>query len=375
MRLHVICTYILVLTCRFSLRGMHATVKVVLVIVLSVFCLNELNLKYKIFTLPHVVSFYSPYIKLTTGFPVSSILRYKAKPISPEHRARLVRERCAAIFGGLYNTTNSQFRFENRVFLINSYNLSYCSVGKAASSNFKRVVLYFQKNRNKKYLSIVNPHNIYLFKNETLPRFLDKGAHDRILKTHYNIVFVRDPIARAISAYRDKFYSRTDTKFHDYFRRVIGKAICKSLQRFIDVAPSTYDPYKNLNIDCNNNYFDLEAFLVWLFIVPNDYKPNLSDAYNPHWSNSISLCRICNTHNFTYHFVGHFERFGNDVNVLMKKLRWDFPFPRTTDTTISEEERIVFQGEVDGLNVKFIKEIQEKTKIERYLLGYIDSVG
>ena len=300
-----------------------------------------------------------------------------------EERAILARSRCREVYGEnlLSTPTNKEYPFENRVFLDHHEKLAYCAVAKAFSSNIKRVMLYLAKPNSYKSIKklktdispinkIFYPHQLNFWPNSTVLKHFSSSEQSRLLDNYYSFVVVRDPILKAISAYRDKFFSKTDDKFHQYFRESTGKAICRAMAKYL--KRSDANKYlKSAKVDCTKDpvYMDLQAFLAWSFLVPDQFRPHQHDNLNPHWALSVPICRICNP-NVSYNFIGHFEKGLKDIYDIFDRANWDFPFPSVSDTSISEEEERTFTKEVESLPKEFMKELNNAVVSERYILGY-----
>ena len=299
--------------------------------------------------------------------------------LSGEERARLARSRCKEVYGDQPKPVNLQYPFENRVFLTNQEKMAYCAVAKAYSSNIKRVMMVLSRpNRNMEKLKrdmspitkIVYPHQLNFWTNSTVLKDLSKSGQTQVLKDYYKFVIVRDPILKAISAYRDKFFSQTDDKFHKFFRQATGRAMCLAMDKYRQREDANKF-LKSGTVDCNiqPNYMDLQAFLAWTFLVPDQFKPHDRDNLNPHWAPSIPICRICGP-TVNYDFIGHFEKGLRDVYAIFDRANWHFPFPNVSDTSITEEETVRFRREVDLLPEGLMVELNRAVAVERYILGY-----
>ena len=325
----------------------------------------------------------SPPTKLSVREADGSASEREVEPdlgsLSGEERADLARTRCTEVYGPHPKLENLQYPFENRVFLANNEKLAYCAVAKAFSSNIKRVMMFLSRpGRNLKKLKtdispikkIVYPHQLNFWPNSTILKHYSDSGQTQVLQDYYKVVVVRDPILKAISAYRDKFFSKTDDKFHKFFRQATGKAICVAMAKYREREDAN-KYLKSAIVDCGRNpaYMDLQAFLVWSFLVPDQFRPHATDNLNPHWAPSIPICRICDP-TVNYNFIGHFESGLRDIYAIFDRAKWDFPFPSISDTSISEEEAAAFKKEVASLPEELVRELNQAMVAERYILGY-----
>ena len=302
-------------------------------------------------------------------------------PITGEERARLVRDRCREIYGTGATPTNPKYQFEYRTFLARDEKLMYCAIAKAFSSNIKRIMVHISDphntaadlNRDPEPLyNIVYPHQKNFWHSKTILYQVDEEERDMILQDYYKFVIVRDPLDKAISAYRDKFFSKTEDKFHVYFRKSTAAVMCRSIENILKEHGDEVSPYlKESEFSCNESesHISLQAFLAWNFLVPSEWKNAVDVANNPHWSLSTPICRMCDT-NVWYDFVGHFENGNVDIGEIMGRAGWEFPFPNISDTKITDQEKDKFRAEVSNLSENFVAELNDSIRLERYILGY-----
>ena len=318
-------------------------------------------------------------------------------PFTGEDRAVQSRRRCRVVYGepppdallqtnfteGAWPVSNLLYPFENRIFLAKDYSLMYCSIAKAFSSNWKRIFLAITSHHktatdieaNPDLLSKIKyPHELLWFKDsKALLRDLDEQEIKSAMEEYYKFAIVRDPVLKAISAYRDKFYSTTDDYYHKYIRKYIGNGICRDIES-LRTRQDTPSYLKTAQIDCGNKYFDLQAFLSWVFLVPDSWKhasPRM--IYNPHWSMSVPICRLCQP-NMKYSFIGHFENGMEDIDFIFKQAGFYFEFPHVSDTTMSAAEDEAFRKDVAALPKPLVNELYQKAWTERYILGYTDQI-
>ena len=100
---------------------------------------------------------------------------------------------------------------------------------------------------------------------------------NRMLRTYFKFLFVREPFERFLSAYIDKFYHRKPD-----FMSLYGKIIKRSLATGVNVKDQnvTFDEFVNYVLSIGGGY------------------------WNEHWQTYDKLCRPCA---IDYDFVGRFE--------------------------------------------------------------------
>ena len=158
----------------------------------------------------------------------------------------------------------------------------YCTIPKVSSTTWERVfgdLRGFDKN-------ITRIHRIELW------RWLYQYTEEERLrpaKTYFKFLFVREPLHRLLSAYKDKFMRRNRTSSKNA-RKQIVKAY----------RPQDYKPsYNDIDI----------TFAEFIQYFSNDVPQN------QHWRQYEKLCHRCV---INYDFIGHLETLENDAPLLLK---------------------------------------------------------
>ena len=164
----------------------------------------------------------------------------------------------------------------------------YCYVPKVASSNIKRMILTIQGRSE-------SADAIKHFDQRGFEFLSDFSILERehIVKTFYKFVFVRNPLFRLVSAYRNKF-QQVNNNFHlDYGRKIVKRYRTNSSLQSVDGDDVTFQEFVKYVID--------EA----------------SQKMNEHWMPMYDICQPCV---IQYDFVGSFEFLDIDVKKLLQKL-------------------------------------------------------
>ena len=171
--------------------------------------------------------------------------------------------------------------------------LLYCYIPKVASSNMKRLILTLQNYTD-------DSNAIKHFDHRGFEFLSDVGIKERdeILKTFFKFLFVRNPLDRILSAYRNKF-EKDNTKFQVAFGRHIVRK------------------YRNQRVlgttNMKGNDVTFQEFGKYLLD-----KRNAFQNMNEHWMPMYELCQPCY---IKYDFVGSFEHLGLDTTALLAELR------------------------------------------------------
>uniref|UniRef100_A0A8C6PUX0 Carbohydrate sulfotransferase n=1 Tax=Nothobranchius furzeri TaxID=105023 RepID=A0A8C6PUX0_NOTFU len=133
-----------------------------------------------------------------------------------ETRKHLMKEMCAKYKGSISKTITPDH--VKQIFVEDRNKLLYCSVPKSGCSNWKRTLMVLSGQAS-------NAENIqhdmvhYGGHIKTLNMFNQKEIMHR-LETYTKFMFVREPLERIVSAYRDKFENP-----NEYYHNLFGKPI------------------------------------------------------------------------------------------------------------------------------------------------------
>jgi len=218
------------------------------------------------------------------------------------------------------------------------YKVLYCYVPKVACTNLKRVFLLLTGKMNSTDpldLSAADVHGRF----DKHLRYLDElpaaGVKYR-LKNYKKVLFVRDPLERLLSAYRNKFLQ----KGNDYFKEKFGRKIVKLYRE----NPSE----KSLT---NGHDVQFPEFVQYFLDLSSKQH-----EYNEHWAPIFDLCHPCHV---KYNFIGKYETIEEDVNGLLRILHVDhmIHFPergdsykaKKTEDTLDKFYRDISVSSVQGI--------------------------
>ena len=159
----------------------------------------------------------------------------------------------------------------------------FCYIPKVSCSQWKTVLMQLNPPEHKYYV-----HNAKNFK---FLHVYPKEEVERMLRTYFKFVFVREPFERLLSAYLDKFHSG-DSAFHSNYGRNI-------IKRY---RPGGNPDYRNVTFD---------EFLNFVIDIGNGY-------WNEHWQTYDKLCYPCG---IQYDFIGRFENLQEEANFVLSGIR------------------------------------------------------
>ncbi|XP_019786025.1 carbohydrate sulfotransferase 9 [Tursiops truncatus] len=207
-----------------------------------------------------------------------------------EKRRSFLQEFCKK-YGGVSRPQSHLFHMVSRIYVEDKHKILYCEVPKAGCSNWKRILMVLNGLAPSAY-NISHDAVHYGKHLKKLDSFDLKGIYAR-LNTYTKAVFVRDPMERLVSAFRDKFEHP-----NSYYHPVFGKAIIKKYR------PNACEEELN-----NGSGVKFKEFIHYLL---DSHRPVGMDI---HWEKISKLCYPCLIH---YDFVGKFETLEEDANYFLQ---------------------------------------------------------
>lgn len=206
-----------------------------------------------------------------------------------EARRRLMKEICAKYKSNISRTI-ARYHVKH-LYVEDRYKLLYCQVPKAGCSNWKRTLMVLA-GQAPNAQSIKHDTVHYGNHLKTLDSFERRGIMHR-LETYTKIMFVREPLERMVSAYRDKFKNP-----NNYYHSLFGKPIISKYR----VNPSR------------------EALTTGSGVTFKEFVQYLLDVHRPvgmdiHWEQVNQLCNPCL---IDYDFIGKFENMEEESNFVLR---------------------------------------------------------
>ena len=169
-------------------------------------------------------------------------------------------------------------------------------------------------------------------------------AAKRKLQEYYKFMFVREPLARLLSAYKDKFLLN-NTVFHKSY----GINIIKRVRTNAATNPKGDD-------------VSLNEFLQYV-------TESRAEDMDGHWMPFYELCQPCAV---SYDFVGSFENLESDANQVLKELNVNeqVSFPKQQRYYKSGGKGYVESEKFTDVSPDMLKKILRKYDLDYKLFSY-----
>ncbi|XP_046768226.1 carbohydrate sulfotransferase 9 isoform X2 [Gallus gallus] len=231
----------------------------------------------------------------------------------------------------------------SRIYVEDRHKVLYCEVPKVGCSNWKRVLMVL--NGLATSVRNISHDDVHYGKHlRKLDSYDLKGIYTR-LNTYTKAIFVRDPLERLVSAFRDKFEHP-----NSYYHPVFGKAIIKKYRH-------------NAN---------KEALETGSGVKFKEFIQYLLDSHRPvgmdiHWEQVSKLCYPCL---INYDFIGKFETLEEDANYFLQLVGApaELKFPRFKDRHSSDERT---SAEVVRQYLKELSKEERQLTYDFYYLDYL----
>ena len=183
-----------------------------------------------------------------------------------------------------------QYVVKHHLIVSERYKTLFCFVPKVACSNWKRVFYvlggHFNSTEN---ISHVNSQE--LGKLRFLRHYSDAIKVNNMLKTYKKIAFVREPMERFLSAYRNKFAPVDPPRRGFYYN--IGLNIIKRMRKNSTGLTPDYPTFKE--------------FANFAISTP-------VSSHDEHWDRQHNLCAPCD---MNYDFVGTYDNIKADADAAI----------------------------------------------------------
>lgn len=207
-----------------------------------------------------------------------------------DSRRRLIKEVCAKYRSNISRTITPHH--VSRIYVEDRHKLLYCEVPKAGCSNWKRVLMVLAGVASS--TRDINHDAVHYSNHLKRLDSFDRRAIAERLRSYTKVLFIREPMERLVSAFRDKFESP-----NSYYHPVFGKPII-----------SKYRVNASKTALRTGSGVTFQEFIRYLLDV---HRPVGMDI---HWEPVSQLCSPCL---LDYDFIGKFETLEEDANFLLRR--------------------------------------------------------
>jgi len=123
----------------------------------------------------------------------------------------------------------------------------------------------------------------------------------RRLQTHFKFLFVRHPLERLVSTYRDKFTKPAYYYPHRFGRKIVGTVRGANASE------------QSLKLGHDVKFREMVQYLL----EPRTTRKQDQLSSDNHWRQQHLLCHPCYVH---YDFIGHFETLYEDAQAVLQVL-------------------------------------------------------
>ncbi|KAL8616777.1 hypothetical protein ACOMHN_017814 [Nucella lapillus] len=234
----------------------------------------------------------------------------------------------------------------------------YCYIPKVACSNWRRLLLVLTGQVPSRQMMNVRPHRPpYTRWLRSLRQFNQSGIHHR-LQHYFKFMFVRRPLERLLSAWRNKFQS-SQTKAINFRRKYLHEI----LQRYPHIG-KTVDGGK-LSVD--KVIVPFEEFLRYIVDISAANR-----QLNEHWDYYHRMCQPCFVH---YDFVGMFDTMEEDGAHLLELLNAsrEVRFPARS-LLYDYKPTSVFMKKYQNVSASLLKQVVELYETDFALFNFSSEI-
>ena len=246
------------------------------------------------------------------------------------------------------NRSRLDVRRLHRLYVNDKYKFIYCEVPKVACTNWKRIMLILTGKMNTTNPSDLKPSLVHTSYATSYLRTLNSYSSAEIqyrVRNYYKVMFVRDPLERILSAYKNKFKPGNNAYFNNnYGRHIIKQHRVNATKAALrDGNDVTFNEFLNYLVDPRSQQLDI------------------------HWQEFHKLCRPCSVQ---YDYIGKYETLEQDGNRILEKLnvyRW-LRFPTKSRTGVKTTD--ILKTSFANVSSEMIHKLWQRYSKDYKMFGY-----
>lgn len=192
---------------------------------------------------------------------------------------------------------------KKHILVIPEYQLMFCFVPKAGCSNWKRIMMVLTGQSES--VDGLTSDEVHVNAKFQFFSALPLAQQQEVLETYYKFAFVREPMERLLSVYRNKFgdkvYYRKNKSFHSF-----GKGIIQNFRQ---------NATKHQRISGEGVTWSEFSKYLLSPQVRKRYESGADVHRKDHWDVQTSICSPCDVN---YDFIGHLETIDEDAIYLLR---------------------------------------------------------
>ncbi|XP_071505943.1 carbohydrate sulfotransferase 11-like [Diadema antillarum] len=192
-------------------------------------------------------------------------------------------------------------------YVVDDEKLLFCYIPKVGCSNWKRILMVLARKRD--VTDEITSREAHARNGLTRLGRLSKEAREYRLKNYRKVMFVRDPLSRVASAYKNKYadlgvYRTAPRVFHYFGKRIIRKY---------------RDNPSSLALATGEN-------VTWVEFVKYLTDKSERPHFDRHWKEMYKLCSPCQ---IQYDFIGKLENVAEEAEFVLRNFNFtrDVKFP------------------------------------------------
>eukprot|EP00057_Strongylocentrotus_purpuratus_P017756 XP_011672230.1 PREDICTED: carbohydrate sulfotransferase 11 isoform X3 [Strongylocentrotus purpuratus] len=186
------------------------------------------------------------------------------------------------------------------IYVIEEQKLLFCYIPKVGCSNWKRVLMVLDGKRD--VADDITSREAHAHNGITRFGMISKTKQEYRLRNYRKVMFVRDPLARVVSAYKNKFADLAVYRTAPHVFHMFGKRIVKRYRK--NPSPLALATGENVTF---------AEFVTYLTTT------NERLEFDRHWKEMYKLCSPCR---IRYDFIGKLENAYDEAEYVLRNMNF-----------------------------------------------------
>ena len=195
-------------------------------------------------------------------------------------------------FGEMYEDTLKH------IYVLEEHKLLFCYIPKVGCSNWKRVLMKLEDNT--KNLEDITSKEAHANNGLTMLGEIPAEKRDDIIDNYRKFMFVRHPLSRIVSAYKNKFKDMAVFREAPIIIRRYGMKIIRKYRK-----------------DATQEEKETGEGVTWEEWLQYIADPEMLEGFDRHWKEMYKLCSPCA---INYDYIGKLENINDEADYIMDAL-------------------------------------------------------